>query len=189
MNKKSKKVKIYNYKGGNKMSLIKPEPYQEYGLPKGATNYREAAFLQQQQMSEYQNNLNNIHGGSNNTNNKIIVPSFPDSGEDISPLNANTASQLNNSTHIQSKVNATNDHWAYNPEIISKGGKKNRKRGLKNKRKSKSNKSKSNKSKSYKKTKRRIHTRKNKYNTKKQKGGYLNWYEAFPNLYNERNTG
>jgi len=194
LNKRKRETKRYRkekrekkYKGGSKSPIISPEPYQEYGLPKGATNYREAAILQQQQMNEFQNHLNNMHGGSN-SNTKLVVPSFANSGDDISPYNSNTSSQLNNATHLQAKVDATNDHWAFTPEIT--GGKSRTKSKSKSKTKSKSHKVKGKRTKKEKKNKRdKRKTKKRKTKYLKQKGGYLNWYEAFPDLYNTRNTG
>jgi len=86
-------------------------PYERYGYPCNASSPQEAASCKRQQINTSQNKMNQLHGGSGSSS-TVVVPSFPNQGV-ASPVNANSASQQNNSSNMQANANAKYDCYAY----------------------------------------------------------------------------
>jgi hypothetical protein len=125
---KSKSRRLRSKIGGtSNINLNSAKPFQMFALPEGASSFREAALINQQNMNNTQQSLINQHGGmyykkrrnSNTYLNRIggasniVVPSFTQ-GSIISPLNPTTLSISGNKTALQANANAVNDCYATN---------------------------------------------------------------------------
>lgn len=125
---KSKNRRLRSKIGGSSnLNLTSAKPFQMFALPEGASSFREAALINQQNMNNTQQSLINQHGGMYYKTRKIsktyrnrkggasniVVPSFTQ-GSNISPLNPTTLSISGNQTALQANANAVNDCYATN---------------------------------------------------------------------------
>jgi hypothetical protein len=92
-------------------STTKVIPFKNYGYTCG-TSPRTEAICKLANESRTQNK-NNHTGGGAKSQARVIVPSFPDSGNKISPYNANTNSKICNQVWSQAIANGKDDKFAY----------------------------------------------------------------------------
>jgi len=71
-----------------------------------------------------------IKGGNSSSRSTVTVPQF--STSQVGPINANSSSISNNSTHLQSIADAAGDCYATNTCNVAKGGRRNKTKKLKN---------------------------------------------------------
>lgn len=130
--------------GTTNSTTTRPIALQSYPLQPGTSSQRESAMQTSKLMNAKQQSLINKQGGGNRKSKKskirflgmrggnscsvpkgpVIVPSFSNSGNKASPINANTTSALSNSINMQAGANACNDCYATG---TCKGGGKRRK--------------------------------------------------------------
>lgn len=109
-----------------------PKPNLVYGMEHGA-NPRQNAMNYQLYQDSQQNKLNKTHGGRRSRKNmrnrrrntkrrhvkvggsqKLVVPSFPQVGPQVSPISNTSNSVATNQTRLDAQVNACNDCYATN---------------------------------------------------------------------------
>lgn len=106
-----------------------PKPNLVYGMEHGS-NPRQNAMNYQLYQDSHQNDLNKTHGGRRTRKNrnkhtrrkhykrggsqKLVVPSFPEVGPQVSPISNTSNSVATNQTRLDAQVNACNDCYATN---------------------------------------------------------------------------
>jgi len=106
-----------------------PKPNLVYGMEHGS-NPRQNAMNYQLYQDDEQNKLNKTHGGSRSRRHmkrptkkrhnkrggsqKLVVPSFPQVGPQVSPISNTSNSVATNQTRLDAQVNACNDCYATN---------------------------------------------------------------------------